>query len=316
MGLFDGVGGPLGGMMPLGTMMPMGVATSMGAAASAVGVPGFSMMPPTFPLIAGMGWSSRSSYFGQPEFRGVADMAIGSNNLQRGWSPSFMGGLGTYGIGASPVGSGGYPIGPGPQFFDPMAMFAWMYQQTFGPAQQPAGPAQPAAPQPAQVNAKGEEPKADEAGKGGKPVRRGGGGKGKKAAAAPAAAGSAENPTAKELDAIQDLSAKAKKAGGFDKLDPKDQKQLEGYVKKYPKIFGLGDEKKGDGTQKSERGRDAKAQEASATKDAEAVHQDEVAQKRKRWPILHKKAQEGTLTDEAEKKEWKKIENDIEAWPK
>lgn len=164
MGLFDGVGGVYGGVMPLGTMTPMGVATSMGAAASAVGVPGFSMAPTAFPLIAGLGWSSRSSYFGQPEFRGVADMATYSNDLQRGWSPNFMGGLGAFGIGAPAVGSGGYYIGPYPSF-NPMAMFGWMYQQTFGEPQQAGGPAQAAAPQPApsQVEAKDgdkkEEPK-------------------------------------------------------------------------------------------------------------------------------------------------------------
>lgn len=165
MGLFDGVGGVYGGAMPLGTMMPMGVATSMGAAASAVGVPGFSMAPSAFPLIAGMGWSSRSSYFGQPEFRGVADMATHSNDLQRGWSPGFAlgGGLGAFGMGVPAVGSGGYYIGPYPSF-NPMEMFSWMYQQTFGaPQQQPAGPAQAAAPQPApaQVDAKEGEKKEE-----------------------------------------------------------------------------------------------------------------------------------------------------------
>jgi hypothetical protein len=156
----------------------MGVATSMGAAASAVGVPGFSMAPSAFPLIAGMGWSSRSSYFGQPEFRGVADMATHSNDLQRGWSPGFAlgGGLGAFGIGVPAVGSGGYYIGPYPSF-NPMEMFAWMYQQTFG--QQPAGPVQAAAPQPAstQVDAKEGEKKAEDAGAGPTGRRRRGGGR-------------------------------------------------------------------------------------------------------------------------------------------
>lgn len=221
MGLFDGVGGPMGGTMPLGTMTPMSVATSLGAAASAVGMAGFSMAPAPFQFMAGVGWGVRSSYFGHPEFRGVADMAIASNDIQRGWPPMFsLGvGLGTF-LGAPPIGSGGYYIGPGPQFFDPMAMFAWMYQQTFGPAQQPAGPAQAAAPQPAQVNAKGEEPKADEAGKGGKTPRPyKGGGKSKKpaAAAGPAASGPAAAPASAKPSGAATSAAGASPASGAEK---------------------------------------------------------------------------------------------------
>jgi hypothetical protein len=91
---------------------------TMSLSASATGAPGygFSLMPSamSFPTF-GFG-SPRMSYWGSPDFRGVADIAIGSNDLQRGTSWLGLGGSPSLGWGM------GFPFMMGASMFMPFGL--------------------------------------------------------------------------------------------------------------------------------------------------------------------------------------------------
>lgn len=152
---------------PVGTMPSLGVTPNVGSgmfdagAATVFNMPGsgFSLATPSSPLMAGMNWSSGSSeYYGR--YPGVTNMALASNNIQRGFPASYGlsglgsigGGLGLYGMRAPMM-----SFMPSTDFLGVGNILGNVWQglvaNMFGSAQQPqqqqpAGPAQPAAPQP------------------------------------------------------------------------------------------------------------------------------------------------------------------------
>lgn len=132
----------MNGIYGMGVVTPS-VIGGMSVVATLLGTPGFGYASPLSPLL--WGGLGSSSYYGTSGIRGVANIAEGSNNMQRGfpWYFGLSGGGESWGMGDGMMGMGG------------LGMFGWvapfamalMGYNPYPQAAQPAGPASPPPPQ-------------------------------------------------------------------------------------------------------------------------------------------------------------------------